>query len=155
MGTRPLNVILGAAAAVLLVAGWAAATWTNLWAFYAWGAQDESWVLVLGGVTVVALALPVAFLVGDQRWQRRHGPSADLPGVALRVADATCGSLAAVFCLISLASTALFGYLAWVFWTSGAAAASGYFVVVGLAVLVEPVALLVHYDRWQSTNGLR
>ena len=154
-GMRATDGVLGAVALGLFVAGWALAAWLSIWAVYAWGARDESWLLTYGGVTVLALALPVAYVVGLERWQLRQGLHVDVPTAGLRIVSAACGSLAALLCLVALPAGALSGYLAWMFWTDGMLAASVYFVVVGLALLLEPVALLVHYDRWQAAHGLR
>ena len=153
-GTRATNWIVGATTPLLFTAGMALAGWLSIWAIYAWAARDELWIFTFGSVTLLALALPVAFVGCYERWQVRHGLYDAVPGTGTKTLGSTCGLFAALLGLSAFASSLLFAYLAWASWTAGVLAASVYFTIAVLAMLAEPAAFLHYYDRWRTRNGL-
>ena len=49
------------------------AGWLTIWAGYAWAAQDAAWIVSYGRATLLAILLPMTFLVFYDRWQTRNG----------------------------------------------------------------------------------
>lgn len=108
-----------------------------------------------GSATLLALALPVAFLVSYERWQVTHGLYDSPLSKATKNLNWACGLFATLFGLLACPFILLSAYFAWMFWSDGPSAASVYFAFVALAMLAEPVAFLIFYDRWQTRNGLQ
>lgn len=154
-GTRVTNWIVGATTPLVFTAGLALVGWISIWAIYAWAARDELWILTFGSVTLLALALPVAFVGCYERWQVRHGLYDAVPGTGTKTLNSACGLFAALLGLSAFAFFLLFAYLAWVFWSDGARAASVYFTIAALAMLAWPAAFLHYYDRWRTRNGVQ
>lgn len=152
--TRAAHHLVTAAGPLLLVAGLLLAGWFTIWAIYAWAARDAAWIASYAALTILALALPMAFLAAHDRWQRTHGRPAPVPGRATRALDLAGGLFATLFVLLALAFVLLSGYFAWMFGSDGLLAASAYFACVGLAMLGEPVVFLFFYGRWRTRNGL-
>jgi hypothetical protein len=133
----------------------ALAVWISLWALFAWAARDWSWLIMYGAVTFLALALPVALLGSYERWQVERGLFDPVPSRATKTVNLACGLYATLVGAVILPLVLLLAYLTWASTTSGVSAAPVYFGVVTLAVVSEPVALLVYYQRWQARNGLQ
>ena len=153
--TRAANWIVGATTPLLLVAGLALAGWLTIWAIYAWAARDGVWIMSYGAFTFLALALPVAFLASYDRWQVTRGLYDTARGKATKTLNWGCGLFATLLFIVASPFILLSAYFAFMFWSDGMPAASVYFAVVALAMLAEPVALLLYYDRWQTRNGLQ
>ena len=149
-----MNCVLGATTPLLFTAGLALAGWISIWAIYAWAARDGSWVATYGVVTMVALALPVAFVGWYERWQVTHGFHNAAPDRRTKQLNWACGLFATVLGLLALPFIVLCALFAWGFWSDDARAASVYFALVALAMLAAPVAFMHYYDRWQKRNGL-
>jgi hypothetical protein len=153
--TRAANCIVGTTTPLLLIAGLALAGWITTWAIYAWAARDAAWIASYSSATLLALALPVAFLVSYERWQLKQGLYDTASSKATKTLSWACGLLATLFGLLACPFILLSAYFAWMFWSDGLTAASVYFASVALAMLAEPVAFLFFYDRWQTRNGLQ
>lgn len=111
-------------------------------------------MLSYGSATLLALLVPVAFLVFCERWQVRHGLFRSTSSKATKTLNWAWGLFATLFFLLAGALILLSAFFAWVFWSDGVAAASAYFAFVAIAMLAEPIAFLFFYDRWQSRNGV-
>lgn len=148
------NGLFAAVAVALMLAGLGVAGWILLWSLYAWEGPERVWLLTWSSLALLALALPVAFLGWYERWQVDHDLYRSRPGNAAKTLNWACGGVATLLGVVAAVLALSFVWVAWMFWSDGVPAASIYFAVFALAMLVEPVAFLFFYDRWQVRNGL-